>query len=141
MKKIVISFILLFLICSFTVNTKRTLIEKFKSGNFSYNIYKEEKFLHEDNLNAEYFVVYRSNKKNAICGSFMSAKRNDTIFTKGSYSHTNNKLIFKEYYYHHQNTRVLDSMTKSFSPAKDGNLFLQEVIEFKNGKAKKIKLL
>lgn len=130
--------ILLFVIYSFTTNQKKELIENFSLNNFSYNIYKEEKYLHDDNIQAEYFTVYLKNKKTALCSSFMSEKRNDTLFTKGIYLYTKKNIVFKEYYYHHQNERVIDSMIKTYYPSKNGNLILKGVVKFKNGKVIKV---
>jgi hypothetical protein len=139
MKKIIIPFIILFLILSFAKYQKRTFIERFSLGNFSYDIYKEEKYSHDDDIYAEYFVVYQSKQKKVVCSAFMSEKRNDTIFTKGKYSHINKKLIFMEYYYYHQNARILDSVKTTFFPSKNGKLVLLTVIEFKNGISKKVR--
>ena len=139
MKKTVIAFLGLLIIYSFTDYKPKKFIEKISLTNFSYNIYSEEKFLHDDNLNAEFFVIYKDKQKKVQCSSFMSAKRNDTTFKKGSYSYGNNRIIFKEYNYNHQNERIVDSMIKVFTPNKSGNLILKEVTEFKNGKLRKVK--
>jgi hypothetical protein len=134
MKKINVLILLFILSCSFIQSTKKKLLVEFTIGNFSYNMYIEEKYLHDDNLNAEYFVAYRKNLKNSLCSSFKTAIRNDTIFIKGNFLYTNEKLEFKEYYYH-QNKQALDSLMKIFSPDKKGDLILRKVIEYKNGKA------
>ena len=136
MRKLIVLLFLFVIFCSFMINHKLILLENFMIGNHTYSIYKEEKYIHDDNMNAEFFVVYLKNKRNSLCSSFMSAKLNDTIFTRGSYKYDQKKLEFKEYYFH-QNYRTLDSVIKIFYPNKNGDLILRENVEFKKAIATK----
>lgn len=129
MKKLII----LFILYSFTTSPEKVLLEKFTINKFQYFIYKESKYLHDDDVNAAFFVVYGKNSKQSFCSAYMSAERNDTIFTKGIYSYTKQKLIFKQYYYFkHRN--YADSLINTFVPNKKGTLLLETVTRYKNGK-------
>ena len=126
--------LLLFSVFTFLFANKRNgiFIENFSIGKHVFSIYKEEKFLHDDNLNAEFFVVYANNKKQSFCSSFLKTIRNDTVFKKGNYILERNRLIFKEFnFYQHENES--DSLIKIFHPDKNGNLKLVEVLNYKNG--------
>lgn len=127
-------FFLLFGMKFFTSGNQpqKVLIEKISIGKFYYLIYKEKKILHDESINAEYFVVYKPNSKNSLCSSFMSQQRNDTIFSNGFYYHNNKYLIFKEVYFSSK-IESIDSMIKIFYPNKDGDLLLKEVKKFKDG--------
>lgn len=130
-KQTILIFFLIIFFSSFTTQSKRTLLENFKIGKFSYSIYKEEKYLHDDDMNADFFVIYGKNKKNNLCSSFMSANRDNGQVIKGRYSYNQKRLEFREYYF---NTKSgPDSMIKYFYPNRMGDLILTKYVEFKNG--------
>lgn len=121
------------------IDQKEKTIKEFSLYNFKYIISENDKYLHDDDVEAKFFLVRLKNRKQILCSSFKSAKRGDTLFTKGTYFVNKNSLVFKEYNYNHQNERVLDSVIKTFVPRKNGTLILLETINYKNGIAKKIK--
>ena len=131
MKKVFQIIPLIILITSFTP-TYKTLLEKITVGRFSYTIYKERKYLHDDDINADFFVVYGRDKKNNLCGSFMYAMVNDTLLIKGHYLYSQKRLEFREYYFNNKSRP--DSIIKIFYPNKSGKLIMTKYIEFKNGK-------
>jgi hypothetical protein len=114
----------------------KEFVKQFVIGKFSYAIYKERKFLHDDNLNADFFGVYKLRTAKRLCSSYMIAKRNDSTFIKGNYLIYNDKIEFTEWYYYRSNSLWIDSVKKIFYPKKNGDLFLKEAIQFKNGKSK-----
>jgi len=134
MKTIILFFSLFYF--GFIYKNQNTLIEKFTIGKYNFSIYKEGKFLHDDNLNAEFFVVYAKNKKQSLCSSHLKLSRNDTVIKTGKYIHDKNKLVFKEYNFY-VSVNQSDSLIKTFIPDNRGNLKLTEVLNFKNGKVKK----
>jgi len=109
----------------------KKLLKTFMIGRYAYNIYEENYYVHDDNVDGAFYVVYRANHKPSICSAWMKASRNDTVFTTGSYLVQNNKLLFKEVY--HLNHAAADSMLKTFQAATNGDLVLKEVLQFKNG--------
>ena len=131
-----LTMILVFFLCCSYEFQKKELVKKFTIGKFSYAIYKENKYLHDDNWNAEFFEVYRSGEAKRLCSSYLTAKRNDSTFVKGRYLLYNDKIEFVECYYYYKNNPVwIDSMKVTFYPNKNGDLILGETIKFKNGKA------
>ena len=137
--KALITILILFLCNSYGFQ-KEELVRKFAIGKFSYAIYKQSKYLHDDNWNAEFFEVYKSGTAKRLCSSYLTARRNDSTFVKGRYLLYNNKIEFTECYYYYKNNPVwIDSMKLTFYPKKNGDLFLKETVEFKNGKARIIR--
>ncbi|HSZ35147.1 MAG TPA: hypothetical protein VK772_17660 [Puia sp.] len=133
----ILSIVLIFVVCSSFNLQKKELLRKFEIGKFSYSMYKENKYLHDDNWNAEFFEVYRSGNMKRLCSSYLSAKRNDSIFVKGHYVFFDDKIEFTQCYYYNKNNPVwIDSIRVIFYPNKKGDLILKETIEFKNGEAK-----
>lgn len=118
---------------------KPLLVEKVTLGKFSYVIYKENKHIHDDNMVAYYFVLYKAGSEKIQCSSFMIAKRNDTTFIAGNYILEGNKIEFIERYYYNRNLFSADSIKKIFSPNKYGTLILKEVVKYKDGSATRTK--
>nr|WP_322626180.1 hypothetical protein [uncultured Flavobacterium sp.] len=130
--------ILIISLYAFTTPPEKVLLQKFSIDGFQYSIYKENKYLHDDDIDAEYYIVYKQGQKNSMCSSFMSAKEKDKVLTKGTYLVKNKELIFKEYYYDKAMSSS-DSMIKLFTPDKKGILIMSKVTQFKNGKGEQVK--
>lgn len=118
---------------------QRLLIEKVTLGKFSYAIYKETRNIHDDNMVANYFVLYQAGSEKMQCSSFMIAKRNDSTFIDGNYILKGNKIEFIERYYYNRNLYSSDSIKKTFSPNNYGILILKELVKYKNGVATRTK--
>jgi len=130
MKKVALIIPLCLVASSFCLPGKK-LLKTFIIGKYAYNIYEENYYVHDDNVDASFFVVYRVNHKPSICSAWMKASRNDTVLTTGSYTVQKNRLWFKEVY--HVNHPEADSMVKTFEAAPNGDLVLKEVLQFKSG--------
>ncbi|WP_442591886.1 hypothetical protein ACSBL2_11720 [Pedobacter sp. AW31-3R] len=115
--------------------SNKSLIERIKIGKFSFLIYKEGFYSHDDDWHAEYFVVRKPGQLKELCSSYMTAKRNDSTFIEGRYRVFNGKLEFTECYYFSRNTVSLDSLKLTFIPTKNGTLRLAQTVEFKGGKS------
>lgn len=90
--------------------------------------------MHDDNWNAEFFLVYRAGRGKKICSAYMSANRNDSTFIRGNCLIYKDRIEFTECYYNIKNTISIDSIKKIFYPNKCGDLRIKEFIEYKNGK-------
>jgi hypothetical protein len=128
--------IIFFLLTSFIISDERVFLENFTVGKFSYSIYTEKMYLHDDDVNADFFVVYQKGHKKRDCSSFKTAEHKGKIITKGNYHYTYKYLEFKEYYFNSDSLHA-DSMMKRMYPNKKGELYLREFTEYKNGVANK----
>lgn len=115
---------------------KQKAITEFRIGKFLYLIETTNKYLHDDNFNATFFVVLKKGYNKKQCTSFKLATRNDSVFIKGKFVISKVDLRFKQYYYYNRNLISADSVETVFCPDKKGDLILKRVIEFKKGIAK-----
>lgn len=123
-----------------SASQKGVLINKFTLGKFTYSIYKEQSYSHDDDWNSNFFVVYKLGKQKHLCSAYIDAVRNDSTFIKGRYSLYNDRIEFTECYYYYKNNPVsIDSIKNTFYPNKNGDLVLKKSVEFKNGKKKETK--
>jgi hypothetical protein len=128
--------IILILLTSFILPDKTVLLEDFTMGKFSYSMYTKKMYIHDDEVNAVFFVVYQKGYKVSCCSSVKTAEHKGKIVTKGNYHYTSKYLEFKEYYF--TNSCHADSMMKRMYPNKRGELSdLREYTEYKNGVASK----
>jgi hypothetical protein len=104
-------------------------------GKNMYSICITSSYIHDDDLMATYFVVYKSVNKKEMCSGFMLAKRNNSVVIKGSYTVDKNRISFKEVYFNSRNKISNDSLTKEFYPDRHGNLILSQVTQYFHGKA------
>ncbi len=123
--------VIIMLTSSYLILQKRVFLEKFLIGKFSYKMFKEEKFLHDDKMQAEYFCLYSEENK-LLCSSYRLGKRNDSVFIKGKYFIKKRGIDFHEYYFYHNNS-MPDSVIKMVYQNKTGNLILLKILEYKNG--------
>ncbi len=130
----------LFFLFEAIITPKKVFLERVSLGQFSYNIYKEDKYLHDDNFNATFYTVYKVKSNIIQCSGFKQAGRNDSIFINGTYKVDGKKLIFTEYHYFKKHDNFSDTLIKVFySDKRSGKLLLTESIIYKNGKSTKIK--
>jgi len=130
MKKI--SFLLTVILLCSASNSDEKFLENFRIGKREYSIYEKREFLHDDNWNAEFFIVRSRKSKKIVCSSFKSANRNDTVFVKGSYEYNSKEIIFKEYYYYKSRNSKLDSIKKKFLLNRAGKLYLAKVDKYES---------
>lgn len=117
------------ILCSFEY-LQKGFLKNVNVGKYSYSIFKESKYLHDEGWNAEYFVVYQAGAKRHTCSSFLKATRNDSIFVSGDYIVYKNRIEFIEHYYYNKGTNSTDSVKNIFYPNKAGNLILKQSIRF-----------
>ena len=91
-------------------NSQKTLLRKAKLGQFTYSIYKEDIYSHDDDWKAEYYTIYLSGRTQRLCSAYMLAKRNDSTFIKGNYSLFKDKIEFTQHYYYSKNSSSVDSL-------------------------------
>ena len=132
MKKVILLLIFLAVVFGFDLQNRKQLLSTAFIGKYSYSIYKETKYIHDENRDMDFFVVYGKDNKNQ-CSAFMSDKKKDTALVYGKYSFTKKYLEFREYYF---NSSYHDSVIKRFYPNKIGNLILLRYITYKNGAEK-----
>jgi len=137
--KIASIFITSILLYFYPAHNPKLFLTTFKIGKFSYLIYKEKSFSHDDNWNAEFFVVYKPGRAKELCSAYISAVRNDSTFVKGNYLLYNNRIEFTESFYYKNDPVWIDSIKNIFYSNKYGNLILKKSIEFKNGVKKETK--
>jgi hypothetical protein len=117
------------ILCSF-FNVRQSFLKKINIGKYSYSIYRESCYLHDNRWNVEYFVVYKTGARRTLCSAFLDAKRNDSVFISGSYVVCSNRLEFIEHYYYNKIANSTDSIKKTFYPDKTGKLILKQSIIF-----------
>lgn len=127
-----IAFFLITFFCCSNIGKQQT-ITKFKIGKVLYSIKISKKYLHDDDFDASFFVVFKEENNKKQCSSVKLASRNDTIFIKGRFLIAENKLRFKQYYYYNRNPTSADSVETVFCQNKKGDLILKQTIKFKNG--------
>lgn len=131
--KTIFAIAILVVLCSFN-SFQRIFLKEIRIGKYSYSIYKESRYLHDNRWHAEYFVVYREGIKKKVCSSFLEAKRNDSIFVNGHYAIYDNRIEFIEHYYYNKTPNSTDSIKKTFYPDSLGNLILKESTLYTNGR-------
>ena len=129
MKKVILLLIFLAVVFGFDLQNRKQLLSTVFIGKHSYSIYKQTQYVHDENRDIDFFVVYGKNNKNQ-CGALMLDKNNDTTLVYGKYSFNKKYLEFREYYF---NSPYSDSLIKRFYPNKVGNLILLRYITYKNG--------
>ncbi|MDT3403160.1 hypothetical protein [Mucilaginibacter terrae] len=110
---------------------QQKLLKSFTLGKFSYNLYEENYYVHDNNVDGAFFVVYRTGQKGSLCSAWMKATRNDSVLTRGTYIIGSNRVEFKEVYFHKH--EAIDSLVKTFSPDAEGDLQLRELKEYRKG--------
>lgn len=120
--------LLIIILCSFEYFQKNFLLKKINVGKYSYSIYKESEYLHDNRWNAEFFVLYKEGARKSTCSSFLKAVRNDSIFVDGNYKVYSNRIEFIEHYYYNKLPDATDSIKTIFYPDKTGKLILKEAV-------------
>jgi hypothetical protein len=109
------------------------LNNQIRIGKFTYRLKKEYVFLKDDGLHSTFQSVYTL-KGSHQAGFIIEAKKNDSIFIKGNYTISGNKLTTREYYHFNQSYRP-DSVIKTFTQQSNGTLKLKSYLEYKAGQA------
>ncbi|PTQ92464.1 hypothetical protein C8P68_11264 [Mucilaginibacter yixingensis] len=132
--KLTFGILIITILCSF-LNFQESFLAKITIGKYSYSICKKNAYLHDDRLNAEYFVVYKARTQKRLCSAFLKAIRSDSVFVSGDYKVYRDRIEFIEHYYYNKESNSTDSIKNVFYPNKAGNLILKQSITFK-GKQK-----
>jgi antitoxin component YwqK of YwqJK toxin-antitoxin module len=133
MKNITGLAILYLLLTSFCVLRSKKLLETFKIGNFTYQIYDEEGYVNTEKVQSHFYVLYIKGKPESLCSSYLSTIKEGKLVTKGIYSYTGEYLECKEYFI--MPKFRADSMMKRYYPEENGNLKMKEIYYYRNGKA------
>jgi len=85
MKKAIYILIFLVTVFGFNIQPVKKFLSTIAIGKHTYKIYKFTKYVHDENRNKDFFVVYGKNDHQQ-CGAYMLDKTNDTILVRGQFS-------------------------------------------------------
>lgn len=131
MKRIALAGVFYLLVTSFANFRSKKLLETFKLGNFTYQIYDEEGYVNAAKKQSHFYVLYVKGKPESLCSSYLSTIKDGKQVTKGVYSYTGEYLEFKEYYT--DSKMHADSMMKRYYPDENGDLKLKELTRYRGG--------
>jgi hypothetical protein len=110
-------------------------------GKHYYDVTLKTQYEHDDDADKTYFVVTRANSRAPQCSSTRrSITSQGVVNSTGEYAINGAHLQFKERYYGPRRIRQWvfpDSVVKTFSPDRTGQLQLIDYWEYTEGKGKK----
>ena len=129
-------------LCSGDVTWQTGPARRLAIGKYYYDITLKTQYEHDDDVDNTYFVVTRANSRATQCSSTRrSTTRQGVVNSTGEYAINGAHLQFKERYYGPKRIRKWvfpDSVVKTFSPDRTGQLHLIDYWEYTEGKGKKV---
>ena len=111
-------------------------------GKYRYDIALNTHYEHDDDADNTYFVVTRAGSRTQQCSATRrSMTRQGVMRIMGEYTTNGARLQFKERYFGPRRVRQWvfpDSVVKTFSPDRTGQLHLIECWKYTEGKGKKV---
>lgn len=128
-------------LCSGGITWQTNPARRLAVGLYRYDIVLQTQYEHDDDVDNTYFVVTRANSRVQLCSAIRrSITRQGVVRSTGEYAINGSYLRFKERYYGPRRVRQWvfpDSVVKTFSSARTGQLHLIDYWEYTEGKGKK----
>jgi len=128
-------------LCSGDITWQTTPARRLAVGPYRYDVILRTQYAHDDDADNTYFIVTRADSRTQLCSAIRrSISRQGVVKSTGEYAINGAHLQFKERYYGPRRIRQWvfpDSVVKTFSPDRTGQLHLIDYWEYTEGKAKK----
>ncbi len=119
-----------------------TPVRNIAVGQYRYDIALHRQYNHDDDVNTTYFIVTRANSRPELCSATRrSITRQGVVRMTGAYVIEGQYLRFKERNFGPRRVRQWefpDSVVKTFTPDRTGQLHLVDCWEYREGKGKKV---